>query len=147
NVLEIVVKETIAPIALPESLREALGDRLRSAHGDLLNTVDIYTHVRRVGGEFEIHQEVDDLVVPDSVGTVEVDKSPFIALRWAKIDGVVYGRGHVEEYLGDLRSLEGLTQAIVEGSAAAAKMVWLVDPNGTTRAKDIAEAPNLAVRS
>jgi hypothetical protein len=142
-----VVKETIAPIALPEPLQEKLGDRIKSPSGDLLQTVDLYTHVKRVADKLEIQQEVMDEIVPGSKGSVSVDKSPFIALRWAKIDGEDYGRGHVEEYLGDLRSLEGLTQAIVEGSAAAAKMIWLVDPNGTTRPKDIAEAPNLAVRS
>ena len=42
------------------------------------------------------------------------------------VDGEDYGRGRVEEFLGDLQSLESLTQAITEGSAAAAKVVFLV---------------------
>ena len=51
----------------------------------------------------------------------------------------------MEEYIGDLISLEKLTQAIVEGSAAAAKVLFLVNPNGTTRAKTLAESPNGAI--
>ena len=51
----------------------------------------------------------------------------------------------VEEYLGDLQSLETLTQAIVEGSSAAAKVLFLVNPNGTTRARALAESPNGAI--
>jgi hypothetical protein len=51
-----------------------------------------------------------------------------------------YGRGYVEEYLGDLISLEGLSRAILEASAAASKVVFLVQPNGVTRMQDLAEA-------
>ena len=47
--------------------------------------------------------------------------------------------------MGDLRSLEALTQAIVEGSAAAAKVLFLVRPNGTTRINTLAKSPNGAI--
>ena len=56
-----------------------------------------------------------------------------------------YVRSHCESYLGDLRSLEGLTRSILEGSSASAKMLFLVAPNGTTRASSIAKAPNGAI--
>ena len=51
----------------------------------------------------------------------------------------------VEELLGDLRSLEALSQAIVEGAAAAAKVLFMVNPNGTTRMRTIAQAENTAI--
>jgi hypothetical protein len=38
-----------------------------------------------------------------------------------------------------------LTKAIVEGSAAAAKVLFMVNPNGTTRARTLAEAQNGAI--
>jgi hypothetical protein len=66
-------------------------------------------------------------------------------LRFNRIDGEDYGRGYVEEYYGDLRSLEGLVMAIVQGSAAAAKVLFLVAPNGTTRARKLGESPNGAI--
>ena len=66
-------------------------------------------------------------------------------LRYTRIENEDYGRGFVEEYYGDLKSLEGLTQAIVEGSAAAAKVLFLVNPNGTTRPRVLANAPNGAI--
>ena len=61
---------------------------------------------------------------------------------WEFIDGEDYGRGFIEEYLGDLRSLEALTQSIVPGSAASAKVLFLVRPNGTTKTANLAKAPN-----
>ena len=51
-----------------------------------------------------------------------------IVLRFNTVDGEDYGRGRVEEYIGDLRSLEAAIQALVEGSAAAAKVVFVVSP-------------------
>jgi hypothetical protein len=53
----------------------------------------------------------------------------------------------VEEVHGDLKSLEALTGAIVEGSAASAKLLFMVRPNGTTKARSIADAPNGAIIS
>ena len=144
NILEIVVHEKVSPLALPEDLQRRLTQTDKDSAAD---TVDLYTWVKRKGDRYLVHQEVKDKRVPGSEGEWPVEKSPFLALRWAKIDGEDYGRGHVEEYIGDLRSLEGLTRAIVEGTAAAAKVVFLVNPNGVTKEKTISTAPNNAVRS
>ena len=85
--------------------------------------------------------------MPDSFGSYPQDKSPWIPLRFIRMDGEDYGRSLVEEYLGDLKSLEILTKAITQGSAAAAKVLFLVKPNSTTKEKVLAEAPNGAIRS
>ena len=61
------------------------------------------------------------------------------------MDGEDYGRGRVEEFLGDLRSLEGLSQALVEGASAASKVIFLVSPSSTTKPKTIADAGNGAI--
>ena len=66
-------------------------------------------------------------------------------LRFNHVDGEVYGRGRVEEFLGDLKSLEALSQAIVEGSAAAAKVVFTVSPSSTTKPSTLAKAGNGAI--
>jgi hypothetical protein len=46
-----------------------------------------------------------------------------------RVDSESYGRSFVDEVIGDLKSLEGLSQALVESAAASAKMVFLVKPN------------------
>ena len=63
----------------------------------------------------------------------------------SSVSGEDFGRSFVEQYLGDLRSLEGLTRAIVEGSSASSKVLFLVSPNGTTRASTLAQSPNGAI--
>ena len=105
----------------------------------------MYTYVCDKGKYWHIHQEVNRIPIPDSYGKFPKDKNPFIPLRFSRVDGESYGRGLVEEYLGDLRSLEALTAAIVEGSAAAAKVLFLVRPNGTTRINVLANSPSGAI--
>jgi hypothetical protein len=143
SVMEIITKEDLAQDTIPDNLRPLLPSDMKSHDAK----VALYTHVQRAGNFWKVHQEINDIVVPDSYGTYPIAKSPWIPLRWSKIDGEDYGRGYVEEYIGDLKSLEGLSKAIVEGSAAAAKVLFLVNPNGTTNMKTVQDAPNCAVRS
>jgi hypothetical protein len=149
NVLEIVVKEKVSPDVLPPELVGRLkGKATEQATSKAPEkTVELYTHIVRQNDKWTVRQEVKGETVPGSKGTYPLDKSPWIVLRFTKIDGEDYGRGYVEEYYGDLASLEALTQAIVEGSAAAAKVLFLVNPNGTTSPKTLAEAPSGAIRS
>lgn len=144
NVLEIIVQETVAPSVLPDEIQKELKDTDKNG---LDKTVDLYTHVYRDKDQWSIYQEVKGKVIKGTRGTYPLDKSPWIPLRFTKIDGEDYGRGYVEEYYGDLRSLEALTKAIVEGSAAAAKVLFLVNPNGVTEQRTITESPNGAVRT
>lgn len=148
NVLDIVVKETVAHASLPDDVRELLGyssDEDKYQNGGADKNCDIYTHTYLEGGKWESYQEVKGIVIPGTTATYPKDKSPWIPVRFMKIEGENYGRGYVEEYLGDIKSLEGLSQAIVEGSAAAAKVLFMVNPNGTTSQETLANADNGAV--
>jgi len=142
NVLEIVTKESLSPLALPESAKEIIADPDSDSP---TKDLDLYTCIKFTGKNWKVHQELEGQIVPGSEGTFGKNRNPFLALRFTAMDGEDYGRGYVEEYLGDLKSLESLTQSIVEGSAAAAKVLFLVRPNGTTRVKTLAESPNGAI--
>lgn len=150
KVLDILIKESVSPATLPADVRELIGYDAEHRDGKSNKdgndkTYDLYTHVYFENGKWEVYQEIKGMVVPGSTGTYPKDKSPWIPVRFTKIDGENYGRGYVEEYLGDIKSLEGLSQAIVEGSAAAAKVLFLVNPNGTTSQQTLAEADNGAI--
>ena len=68
-----------------------------------------------------------------------------MVLRFNSVDGENYGRGRVEEFLGDFKSLNALSQAMVEGSASAAKVVFVVSPSSMTKPQTIAQAGNGAI--
>ena len=131
NWREIVIEESVHPLTLDDDTRAAVEIEVKEDDDD---NVKVYTHVSVTKeGKVEWYQEINDIEVPESRGRVADPKdSPYIPLRWTAIENEDYGRGHVEEYIGDLRSLEGLSKSIVQFSAAAAKVIFLERPNSST---------------
>jgi len=145
NVIEIVTKEMINRDLLgPEFAKKEALTSIDESFGDE-DEVDVYTYVRLENGRWVWHQEVFDKVIPDSRSTAPKNASPWLVLRFNSVDGEDYGRGRVEEFLGDFRSLNSLSQALIEGSAAAAKVVFLVSPSSTTKPGTLAKAGNGAI--
>ena len=118
NALEIITQEEIAPSALPEEIRALLEEPTSESSVNEDEPVKLYTQVVRRDGKWHVSQEVAGIPVPEATGTFPLDKSPYIPLRLSRIDGESYGRGYVEEYQGDLNSLEAPNGAIREGDAA-----------------------------
>ncbi len=144
NVVEIVTKEKISKDLLPMDLPiDPLSpvDDSKSQGKDC----DVYTCIKLGKKGWTWFQEVHDVVIPGSDGKAPKDKSPWLPLRFVTVDGEDYGRSRVEEYLGDLKSLEALMQALVEGSAAAAKVVFTVSPSAVTKPATLANAGNGAI--
>jgi hypothetical protein len=149
NVIEIVTKETISKKLIKQFYPEYEDKSKNSVVDDHqhipMDECVIYTHVKRDNNRWVWHQELDDQILPKSMGKAPLDANPWLVLRFNHVDGEVYGRGRVEEFLGDLKSLEALSQAIVEGSAAAAKVVFTVSPSSTTKPQTLAKAGNGAI--
>ena len=149
NVIEIVTKERINKEILYELVPEDFfyEQQKLSDDEDYEDTqeCDIYTYCTREGNKYKWHQEVYDKIIPGSQGNAPINASPWLPLRFNVVDGEPYGRGRVEEFMGDLKSLEALMQALVEGSAAAAKVVFTVSPSSTTKPQTLAQAGNGAI--
>ena len=146
NILEIITKESVNPNALSPQFLEQIKKKENYDEKTMEGDLDIYTYIKRINDEHFWHQECKGEKIPGTDGRSIVEVSPWITLRFVRIDGEDYGRGYVEEYRGDLISLEALMQAIIEGAAASAKTIFLVNPNGVTRAATLAKAPNGAIR-
>jgi len=145
NVIEIVTKEMVS--------RKVLGisppptDSPNGEYGDTEDDAEVYTCVKmdESSGSWRWHQEVDDMILEGSQSTAPKNASPWLVLRFNTVDGEDYGRGRVEEFIGDLRSLDGLSQALVEGASVASKVVFLVSPSATTKPGTLAKAGNGAI--
>ena len=146
NVLEIVTKELISRDVLgyeiPKPTPNTGVDDTDQGHDD---DVEVYTYVKLDNGRWTWHQEVEDKIIQGTRSTAPKNASPWLPLTFNSVDGEQYGRGRVEEFLGDLKSLEGLSQALVEGAAAASKVIFLVSPSSTTKPSVIAKAGNGAI--
>jgi hypothetical protein len=145
DVLEIIVKEKMSRELYQELFNSAPPSETGDSADGQEKELELYTVVKYVNKKVVVYQEVNNKRIPGTDSTYPMDKSPWLALRYNAIDGEDYGRGFVEEYLGDLKAADGLNRSILEGTAAAAKVIFLVKPNGTTKMKSVV-APNLSVR-
>jgi hypothetical protein len=143
NPLKIISEEKVAIVALPKSVRELVLGKVRAKLNSTKpedTEVTVYTGVMRRGNHWEVRQEVEGIDVPEARGTYPLDACPFFPLRWIPDENGDYGRGMVEDYLGHLISLESLTASLVKGTAVAAKVIFLRNPNGVTKANKLTSA-------
>jgi hypothetical protein len=140
TVLEIVVREGVDRKSAEKRVKEIIEAKVDAKDE---KPVFLFTHIELdEGGTYRIYQEVANTVVPGSQGSYPADKLPWMCLRFRKIEGEDYGRGLVEENIGDLKSLESLTQSIVEGSAASAKLLFGVKPGALTNPRTLVSLKN-----
>jgi hypothetical protein len=148
NVLEMVIREPIGLAALEPEVRQHVSKADRFKDADPLTManidVDLYTHLYwdPESDRWVVYQEAEGIRLPGTEGTYLKHESPFTIPRLVVQPGEHYGRSYVEEYLGDLDSLEALSETLVEGSAASARVVFLVNPSGVTQLKVVANARN-----
>ena len=140
NVCEIIIQEKLSILSLGEDVAaQVMADPEYKKDEE----IELYTHIYKLDNKkFYVCQEVNGIKIPESIGTFTKDRMPYQALRMVRIDNEDYGRSYVEEFLGDLKSLEGLSQAMVESSAASSKVVFMVRPNAVTRKKDLSLSRN-----
>jgi hypothetical protein len=139
DMVEAVIRELIDENDVPEGME--IPD-MHAQKDTPKEDVELFTRIMLKGDTFHVSQEILGVVVPDSEATYPKGKEPFIALAWALSDGDNYGRGHVDEQLGDFISYDDLSKSLLEGAAAAAKLIFMNKPNSTTNIQDLRTARN-----
>ena len=148
NVLKAITTETIGFYALPKDIQDKVLKQLKEKeHKDEIDHLEekeltLYTCYRRKGNFWITYQEVEGIDIPKTEGKYPIECCPFMALRYNRIDGESYGRGLIEEYIGDISYLDVLSKAIKEASLAASKFIMLVNPNGQTNIRQLAKTKN-----
>jgi hypothetical protein len=151
KLLAFCVEDPMEWDSLPEDMQElakANGYTVEYEEGDnkapkaKQQPVCVYTFGRLRNGVYNIEQEVCGVSVPGSKFTYNEDALPFLFLREIALRGEHYGRSYVEDYEGDLQTLDGFWQLLTEGAAAAAILKWLIKPGGLTNKDAFMKAQN-----
>ena len=142
NVREIIICEPITQDDIPAHLRKQFQEVKPSLPSSEKDKYKLYTQIRRKGNHWVLEQEINGIPDPKARSTYPLKRLPYVPLRMIRTDGEDYGRSYVEEYIGDLKSLEVLSRAINEGTIAAARLIFLRNPNSTIKIQDLIDAPN-----
>lgn len=147
SILEIITLDSISEDKLDLAVRALIGVKEGEEKSGESKEHDLYTRVALSlkGDMWEVFQEIEGKVIPGTEGTYPVDACPWIVVALNPTEGEDYGTGQVWDYIGDFEGLEALRVAIRKGAAAAAKILWALDPNSPTRERTITEAESGAV--
>ncbi|QKM75961.1 head-to-tail connector protein [Escherichia phage P1723] len=140
NVLQIVTRDQIAFGALPEDVRKTVVANSGDKEGE--EVIDVYTHIYLddESGDFLKYEEVDGVELDGTDAQYPTTACPYIPIRMVRIDGESYGRSYCEEYLGDLKSLENIQEAIIKFAMISSKVIGLVNPAGITQPRRLTKA-------
>lgn len=167
NPLEWIIKDTLVFATLPADVQDFLEEigldpdtgevnppmgsspaAIEAAKSQNRNkkTIDLYTHGCLLDdGKWDVYQETLGKVVPETNWKWDKDYCPFLPIPLDLLPGENYGRSYVEHYEADLQTVDGLTETVTEGTAAAALLIRMVRPGGVTDKKALASARNGAV--
>ena len=145
NILTQCIKEKMDKTALPTAVQEQIvdtGEVVVDTHPEA-KQVDVYTMIVKTSiDKYKVWQEINGIVIDNTEKSYTSETLPYITLRWTTVNNESYGRGIVAQYLGDLRSLEGLTQTIVEGAGISAMHLFGLRPGSTLKIEDLNNASN-----
>lgn len=144
RLIHLIIKETKHHSLLDEKIL----NKLRSVDGVDVDAVvanngtfDVYTGIKRQSDKFIRTQEIAKAIISEEKSFEEAEL-PYIVLRFGSVLGEDYGRSYVDDYIGDLKTVEELTKAIVNVSAITARIILLNNPTGMTNTADVADASN-----
>jgi hypothetical protein len=143
NLVEIILRETVDFDALPLYIRGwIIKNKIQESSEDWNfdkgnPQYTIYTGAKLINGTWEMWQEINGVEIEGT--RKKVKRLPILVLRWTN---TLYGHGFVEQIMGDLESLESLSQALTEGALTAARTIFLARPNGMVDINELISAQN-----
>ena len=147
DVLCHIVKEIVDPLAFTNEMIAACGLNAQELavqpSSDRLQ--DMYTQCEwnPLSKTWVITQECNGRVIQTSEDQV----SPFMATTYELAPGESYGRGLVELNLGDIRSMNELTLALLDFSATASKQLFALDTNSQVSPSDLAKPSGSVIQA
>ena len=141
---EIIIREQVNPEWHPrlKSIPEK-SDNTRTNVED--NTTEqwepLYTTIlKQQDGSVVVEQEFRGTKVPDTQETFKV--SPYMPARWSSLIGEAYGVSLVEDMFGDIRTLDSLSKALLDGVMLNAEHRWILNPGGMLELQDFLDSIN-----
>jgi hypothetical protein len=143
--MEIIIQEAVIPEFHPElqGIAKKMVDdpRTTTSGGNAEHWESLYTLIVKDPdtGRVTVRQEFRDVRIGKEE-TFEI--SPYMPMRWQALAGEPYGISLVEDNFGDVRALDALSKALLDGALLNAEYRWGVNPAGLTELQDVLDSIN-----
>lgn len=144
NVLKIVTKERISYQSMDEDLQRLVEEEniIATPNENLKkDEYTLFTGLILEDGEYTYFQQIENIIVEDTVNYFDKDKSPFLALRWNIIRSENYGRSRCDEVIGDLKTIQEASETIIVSAAIMSDIKFLVKPNSGINLSKLNNSP------
>ena len=139
EVIELLIKDDV----LFDQLDEKVQELTELKHHKADDKVCHYKWLKKDGKDYKLTQWVEKTQLPKEFdGKWPEKKMPYRVLTWDLADNDDYGTGHVEDYIGDLSALSGLSKALIEAGILMAEFRWLLNPASSLSVEDFMNSPN-----
>ena len=146
DVMYHITKKKVDPLALSDEILGAAqivrAEEEDKRAVDRMKTMYTRTEWDNQKNDWKITQEIDEFVVNEYRERV----SSFISVPFDLVSGENYGRGFIEQNLGDLRSHNELRERMLDWAALASKFLFFVNINSQIRDDDLAKSSGEIVR-
>lgn len=141
NVLRLAIKQSVAFPSLDSKItnqlpKQEVSDAIRNGE----KMLDLYTCIIKISStKYSMWQELMGVKLVGTEGIYLTDDLPYKFVPFVD-SSEDYGRSYCEDFIGDLQAYEGLRQAILEGAAESARIIYVVKPNSTISIKSLKKA-------
>lgn len=140
NVLKLCIKECLNYQELPKVIQDNLPAEVATEECKSgKKPLDLYTCIIKHNDKYVTFQTIKNHVIKETRAEYNLDELEYLYIPFVD-RGENYGRSFLEDYLGDLQSLEGLRRSTLELSAEAARIIYLVRPESQISAKQLQKA-------
>lgn len=141
NVIRLVIQQKVVYPSLDPSVQKQIPqDRLTEDMKSGKSNMDLYTCIIKTSSTmYTVWQDLFDIRLTGTEGTYLSEDLPYKFIPFVDTSED-YGRSYCEDFIGDLQAYEGLRQAILEGAAESARIIYLVKPNSTLSIKALKKA-------
>ena len=138
DVMYMITREKIDPATLSEEQLESAGIVLEEISGKPVHDrlEDLYTRIQwePFSGRWVIDQQVRE----QTIVTSEEAFTPYFSVPYQLPPTAHYGRGIIEDNLGDVRALNELTERLLDFAAMSSKFMFVTDYSSQVRPQDLA---------
>lgn len=141
NVLRLAIEQKVAYPSLSVEIQNQIPKQDLS--DDLLagkKMMNMYTCIIKTSDTmYMVWQEIFGVRINGSEGTYLAEDLPYKFVPFVD-NSEDFGRSYCEDFIGDLGAYEGLRQALLEGAAESARILYVVKPNSTISVKALKKA-------
>ena len=140
NVLKMCIEEHLKYSMLSKQIQEKIPKEIKTEEVmDDKKSLKVYTCVIRHEDKMVVFQSVEQHIIKETRAEYLIDECPYQFIPFVD-KSEDFGRSYIEDYMGDLISLEGLRQSTLEAAAEAARLIYVLAPNSTISVKDLKNA-------